>query len=86
MKARLVLTLILGWMFLGLGCSPGSDTGTESSEDSQAVVGRVEAAMAAPGRPAEDREIDADRKPAEILAFMGIQAGFSVLDASAAGG
>ena len=86
MKPRLVLTLILGWTFLGLGCSPGSDTGTESSEDSQAVVGRVEAAMAAPGRPAEDREIDADRKPADILVFMGIQAGFSVLDASAAGG
>lgn len=50
------------------------------------MVVRVEAVMAAPGRPAEDREIDTDRKPAEILAFMGIEEGFSVLDVSAAGG
>ena len=86
MKTRFALTLILGWVFLSLGCSPSSDTGAESSEDSQTMVARVEAAMAAPGRPAGDSEIDANRKPAEILAFMGIQEAMSVLDASAAGG
>ena len=86
MKTRFALTLIVGWAFLGLGCSPGSETGSASSADAESMVARVEAAMAAPDRPAEDREIDANRKPAEILAFMGIREGMSVLDASAAGG
>ncbi len=86
MKVRFTLTLILGWAFLGLGCSSDSETGTEASERSQAMVARVEAAMAAPRRPGADREIDVDRKPAEILAFMGIEEGDTVLDASAAGG
>ena len=38
MKARFTLTLILGWAFLGLGCSSDSETGTEASERSQAMV------------------------------------------------
>jgi len=67
MKARFTLTAILGWAFLGLGCSSGSESETEASEETQTMVARVEAAMAAPGRPGADREIDADRKPAEIL-------------------
>ncbi len=86
MKMKPALTLILGWAVLGLGCSPSSETGTESSEATQAMVARVEAAIAAPGRPVEDREIDVNRKPAGILAFMEIEAGMSVLDVSAAGG
>jgi len=50
------------------------------------MLARVGAAMAAPDRLAADREIDAKRKPAEILSFMGIREGMSVLDASAGGG
>ena len=38
------------------------------------------AALAAPGRLAEDLEQDAWRKPAEVLAFFGVQPGMSVLD------
>ncbi len=38
------------------------------------------AALAAPGRSAEDREQDSWRKPAESLAFFGVQPGMSVLD------
>lgn len=38
------------------------------------------AAVAAPGRLAEDREQDAQRKPAELLAFFGVQPGMAVLD------
>ena len=45
-----------------------------------------QAALAAPGRPAEDREQDAWRKPAESLAFFGVQPGMSVLDLYAGAG
>lgn len=38
------------------------------------------AAIAAPGRPAEAIALDADRRPAEVLAFMGVRPGMNVLD------
>ena len=46
----------------------------------------VQAALAAPGRPAADREQDPWRKPAESLAFFGVQPGMSVLDLFAGAG
>ena len=36
-----------------------------------------------PGRPGQDRARDADRKPAEVLAFFGVQPGMKVVDAMA---
>jgi predicted methyltransferase len=39
-----------------------------------------QAALAAPGRLAEDLEQDPQRKPAEVLAFFGVQPGMAVLD------
>jgi predicted methyltransferase len=44
------------------------------------------AALAAPGRAAADLEQDARRKPAEVLAFFGVQPGMSVLDLYSGGG
>lgn len=46
----------------------------------------IEAALASPDRPAADREQDARRKPAELLAFAGIAPGMQVMDAFSAGG
>ena len=46
----------------------------------------VAAVVTAPGRPAEDREQDAWRKPAEVLTFFGVQPGMSVLDLYAGAG
>ena len=45
-----------------------------------AVPDYITAAVADPGRPAEDSKRDADRKPAEMLAFAGIKAGDTVVD------
>jgi len=42
--------------------------------------------LAAPGRPAADREQDAWRKPAESLAFFGVRQGMVALDLCAGGG
>jgi predicted methyltransferase len=44
------------------------------------------AAVAAPSRPAADRDQDAMRKPAETLAFFGVQPGMVVLDLFAGAG
>lgn len=38
------------------------------------------AAVAAPGRPAEAKALDASRKPAEVLAFLGLKSGDKAAD------
>lgn len=43
-------------------------------------------AVSAPGREASDVELDESRKPAEVLAFMGLESGDAVLDIFAGGG
>ena len=42
--------------------------------------------LASDSRPEEDRARDAGRKPAEVLAYLGVQPGMDVIDLSAAGG
>lgn len=42
--------------------------------------------LASPDRPQEDRDRDAGRKPAEVLAFLGVEPGMTVMDLIAAGG
>src|SRR5262245_52037725 len=46
----------------------------------------IEAALAAPGRPAADREQDSWRKAADSLAFFGVQPGMVALDLFAGAG
>ena len=46
----------------------------------------VAAALAHPDRPAADAADDARRKPAEVLAFAGLQTGMTVLELEAGGG
>jgi predicted methyltransferase len=50
--------------------------GPASAAPAQSVV----AAVADPHRPAEDVQRDADRKPAEVLAFAGIAPGMTVVE------
>jgi predicted methyltransferase len=47
---------------------------------------RMRAALAAPARPAEDKERDAVRKPIETVQFLGLETGDTVIDVIAAGG
>jgi predicted methyltransferase len=42
--------------------------------------------VAAPDRSPEDRALDAGRKPADLLAFLGVQPGWAVADLGAGGG
>jgi predicted methyltransferase len=43
-------------------------------------------AMMAPGRPADEKALDAKRKPEQVLAFFGLMPGMNVVDISAATG
>jgi predicted methyltransferase len=46
----------------------------------------LSAALANPTRSQTDRDRDADRKPAELMAFFGVERGMTVIDVVAAGG
>jgi predicted methyltransferase len=46
----------------------------------------LNAALAKPSRPEEDRARDADRKPAELMTFFGVERGMTALDIIASGG
>jgi len=52
----------------------------------QSVSPAIKAAVADPGRPATDTVRDADRKPAESVAFSGIKPGDKVADFLPGGG
>ncbi len=55
-------------------------------EASPALPAAIAAAVADPGRPADDRARDADRKPAEVVAFAGVKPGDTVVDLIPGGG
>lgn len=48
--------------------------------------GAIEAALMSPDRPSADKERDGARKPAEVLAFAGLQPGMTVVDINSATG
>ena len=75
-KSALVLTM-------GLVLSVGA-TGSLAADaiDSASLA----EALASDSRPAEDRDRDAGRKPADVIAFLGIRPGMTVIDLIAAGG
>jgi len=77
-------TLALLVMVATTVAAPAS--GVVPPQADRATAPAVEAALASPERPAADREQDARRKPAELLAFAGIAPGMRVMDAFSAGG
>jgi predicted methyltransferase len=63
--------------------SPGATPApTAAPSDAEAIAN----ALKAPGRLPEDLEQDANRKPAEVLAFFGVKPGMTVLDLFSGGG
>lgn len=58
------------------------------SEESERQVSAVEfrSLLADPARSAEDQARDETRRPADVLSFLGIETGMSVIDVIAAGG
>lgn len=88
------LSLILTAM-LATACSPSNvgssgsetDTGNPGESGPSAAPASIYAdAIANPSRLTEDRSRDSDRKPAEVMEFIGIEPGLTVLDMFAGGG
>jgi len=80
-KTRL-LTIVALSLAGSLQGGPAAGESTPATSADKAIA----AAIADPARPAADREQDAVRKPAGILAFLGVAPGQQVLDAFSAGG
>jgi predicted methyltransferase len=57
-----------------------------ASAQAAAPIPAITAAVADPSRPAADRDRDAERKPAEMLAFAGVKPGMVVVDMLPGGG
>jgi predicted methyltransferase len=58
-------------------CVPGCSHDGEEAND---ILARIRAAVDDPLRPDQDRERDHNRRPAEVLAFFGIEEGMHVAD------
>lgn len=71
LKNGQALVLLSLWM-LTLGWASGDDPGS--------VPDYTATALAAEGRPAEDRDRDEGRKPGQVLAFLGIEPGDRVAE------
>jgi predicted methyltransferase len=77
-KTTLLLALVLS------ACGqPATDADTVAAEPEVSIY---DAAVANESRPDADRARDAGRKPAEVLAFLGIEPGMTVLDMFSGGG
>ncbi|KKC27779.1 class I SAM-dependent methyltransferase [Sphingomonas sp. SRS2] len=68
MRFKMILPALAGAALLLTG---GAEAGT---------TGYLAAAVAAPGRPAKATQLDAGRKPAEVLAFLGLKPGMAAAD------
>ncbi|TFG95642.1 MAG: SAM-dependent methyltransferase [Myxococcales bacterium] len=60
--------------------------GSSQARADGASVAEVEARLAAGSRAEQDRARDAGRKPAEVVVFLGVEPGMTVIDLIAAGG
>lgn len=77
------------WGALVVGCMAAlAISGTASAAESKRswTTSDLSAALASPKRPQEDRDRDADRKPAELMTFFGVEQGMTALDLIASGG
>lgn len=63
-----------------------ASSGGGSQSGSQWTTSDLAAALANASRPQADRDRDADRKPAELMTFFGVERGMTVLDVMASGG
>lgn len=63
-----------------------ASTGGDSAGAGKWATADLSAALANPKRPKADRDRDADRKPAELMTFYGVEKGMTAVDLMAAGG
>lgn len=93
-KNRAVLLITLCVILVVTGCDrqaematqPMAETGVSSTHEPLVSAPSLEASLKDPGRASSDQARDAGRKPAEIMDFLGVNSGMTVIDLLAAGG
>ena len=89
---KTVLVDVVLAMLVVAGCAPAggpddaADTEAEPATSEADPMVRLQAIVDDPGRVDEDRARDADRRPAEVLAFFGIAPGMKVAELMASKG
>jgi predicted methyltransferase len=61
-------------------CTAAAMLGSIRADAAEKIPAYISAAVADPGRPAEDKQADQDRKPAETVQFTGIKPGDKVVE------
>lgn len=86
MNQKIILSGLASVLVAALlsACNPQS--AEPPAVETEVEVSVYAAAVANPARPDSDRARDANRKPAEVLEFFGIQPGMTVLDMFTGGG
>lgn len=79
-NSRAVAVLAMAALALATGCASTSPAGPALTSE------RIAAIISSPDRAAADRINDVRRKPAEMLAFIGVRPGMTALDVSAGRG
>ena len=77
------LLAALAFAALAAGCAAQRGAGDASSGSASSGLAT---GLASDSRPQADRDRDADRKPAELMQFLGVKPGMAVLDVIAGGG
>jgi predicted methyltransferase len=80
------ILLPLGILVLAVTGCAAQGNAQGSTHESSAASAAIAAAVADPARPEADRARDADRKPAELLAFAGIKPGTRIGEFMPGGG
>jgi predicted methyltransferase len=79
---------MVGWSaLLFAACAAGPTPGLQTSQSNNAWTTKaLSAELANLSRPQADRDRDADRKPAQLMTFFGVQRGMTAADFLAGGG
>lgn len=85
MRASIFLTLVTSALAIAAPVAAGQMASAPAAT-SETTAPDFKAAVSAPGRDDAEIKLDESRKPAEVLAFMGLEAGDRVLDMFAGGG
>lgn len=92
MNATFAAAAALGLCVLA-ACGPAEppasanlDLERQAQPPTGALDSRLDAALAAPDRPAADKALDPTRKPESVIAFFKVADGMTVLDVNATGG
>ncbi len=86
MKSSSLHRLFIVVLAATLTACASSQSGSPAASQGGARGGDLAAALASADRPAEDKARDADRKPAELMQFFGVEPGMTTADIIALGG